>query len=102
MSSFSIDKDAQILVEVTLSPGLQQVSLSPAEVAQKSREAVDSAMNTIYQMAQRVVTTVDTLTTRPSQVEVEFGLKLNAEIGNAFIAKSETEAGIKVKLTWQR
>ena len=52
-------------------------------------------------MARRVRETVDALTDPPSQVEVEFGLKLDAEAG-AFIAKVGTEAAINVKLTWEK
>ncbi len=102
MSTFEIDENEPILVETTPQAGMKQVSLSPAEVAQKSKEAVDSAMNTIHQMAQRVVVTVDTLANRPSEVEVEFSLKLNAEVGKAIIAKATAEGSMKVKLTWKR
>jgi hypothetical protein len=102
MSNFSIDEDAPILVEPTPKSGIQQASLSPTEIAQKSKEAVNSAMNTIYQMAQRVVVTVDALANKPSEVEVEFSLKLNAELGHAFIAKTQGESSMKVKLSWKR
>lgn len=102
MSTFEIDDNEPILVEMMPQAGMRQVSLSPAEVAQKSKEAVNSAMNTIHQMAQRVVETVDTLANRPSEVEVEFSLKLNAEVGKAIIAKATTEGSMKVKLTWKR
>lgn len=102
MSNFSLDENAPILVEPTPKSGLQQVSLSPTEIAQKSKEAVNSAMNTIYQMAQRVVVTVDALANKPSEVEVEFSLKLNAELGQAFIAKAQGESTMKVKLSWKR
>jgi hypothetical protein len=49
MSSFEIDDDEPILVEMTMTsqPGMKQVSLTPAETAQKSKEAINSAMNTI-------------------------------------------------------
>ena len=102
MTTFTIDDDAPILVETTPQAGMKQVSISPTEVAQKSKEAIDSAMNTINQMAQRVVLTVDTLANRPSEVEVEFSLKLNAEVGKAIIAKATAEGSMKVKLTWKR
>lgn len=104
MTTFTIDEDAPILVELTPRPGLKQVSLSrlsPEEIAAKSKKALDSAMNTIHHMARRTVAMIDALTDPPTKVEAEFGLKLDAE-GGAYLAKAGVEAGINVKLTWER
>lgn len=104
MPTFTIDEGAPILVEFAPRPGLQQVALpSPAELAEQSAKALDSAMNTIHQMARRVATTVKALpiAERPSQVEVEFGLKLDAAAG-AIVAQAGVEASLNVKLTWER
>ncbi len=107
MSEFTIDLDAgeelPILVEFTPRPGVRQVSLSlaPEELAGKSALALDRAMSTIRQMAKRVTDAVDKVADKPDKVELEFGLKLDAEAG-AYIAKASTEAGFKVVLTWER
>jgi hypothetical protein len=102
MPTFTIDEDAPILVEWTPRPGVQQVSRDRIEdTAERAAKAIDSAMNTIHGMARRVRETVDALTNPPSQVEVEFGLKLDAEAG-AFIARAGVEAAINVKLTWEK
>lgn len=107
MSEFTIDMDtgeeAPILVEFALRPGVRQVSLavSPEELAGKSALALDRAMSTVRQMAKRVTDAVDKITDKPDKVEVEFGLKLDAEAG-AYVAKVSTEAGFKVVLTWER
>ncbi len=104
MPTFTIDDDAPILVEFAPRPGLQQVALpSPAELAQQSAKALESAMNTIHNMARRVSATVKSLpiAERPSQIEVEFGLKLDAAAG-AVIAQAGTEASFTVKLMWER
>jgi hypothetical protein len=89
-----------ILVDFTVGPGLKQVALSPAELARKSAEAIDSAMNTIHVMASRVISSVNDIVERPSQFEVTFGIKFDAQTG-AIIAKAGMEASINVKLTWQ-
>jgi len=89
-----------ILVEFEEKKGLATVSLTPADLAEKSARALDQAMQTIRGMAQRVAATVQDLTTRPQSVEVAFGLKLNAEAG-ALIAKTGGEASLNVKLTWK-
>lgn len=90
-----------ILVEFTPRPGLEEVSLSPADLAKKSAEALDSAMGIIRQMAQLMCSTIDKITELPTQVEMQFGLKLDAQMG-AMIAKAGIESSINVKLAWDR
>jgi hypothetical protein len=114
MSTFTIDEDAPILVEFTPrapQAGVQEVMRgwppSPAaaagNIAEQSAKAIDSAMNTIHNMARRVSATAKSLpiAERPSQIEVEFGLKLDAAAG-AVVAQAGVEASLNVKLTWQR
>lgn len=101
MQQFTIDESAPILVELYSRPGLQAVSLSPESLVDKSTKALDSAMNTIHNMARRVNATVESLAERPTHIEVEFGLKLDAESG-AIIAKAGLEASLSVKLIWDR
>jgi len=98
----------EILVEFAplQRPGVRQVSrvaLRPEEMAGKSAEALDKAMSTIRQMGNRVTKTIKSIEVvdRPTKVELEFGLKLDAEAG-AYIAKASTEASFKVVLTWER
>lgn len=92
--------DPQILVEFEPRPGLQQVSLSAQDIAERSQKALDSAMGTINQMASRVRTVVDGLAKPPQKIEVAFGIKLDAEAG-AIISKLGMEASITVKLGWE-
>ncbi len=102
MPTFTIDENAPIIVEFTPQPGVRQVKrTSPQDIAEQSAKALDSAMNSVHHMARRVIDTIDTLTNKPSEVEVSFGLKLDAETG-AIIAKAGIEASINVKLKWQR
>jgi len=101
MSTFTINEDTPILVEFAPRPGVRQVSLSPADLAEKSAQALDRAMGTIRQMAQRVSALRVTLPDEFTQVELEFGLKLEAEAG-ALISKVGAEASINVTLTWER
>jgi len=104
MPTFVIDENAPILVEFTPQPGFEEVSLAARgveDVAEKSRKALDSAMNTIHHMAERLKTTINALSERPTQVEVEFSLKFDAAVG-AVVSKAGTEAGFSVKLIWER
>jgi hypothetical protein len=104
MTTLTIDEETPILVEFATRPGLQQVSILDRpreEIAAKSREALDSAMGTIQQMARRVSALRDAIPVEFSKVEVEFGIKLDWQVG-ALLAKSGTEGSINVKLIWER
>ena len=101
MSTLIPHEDTPILVDFSLSSGTYEVSrLSPQDRFQKSAEAVDKAMDTIRQMAHRVVSTMQTMPKGPSQVEVEFGIVLSVEAG-ALISKAGMDATINVKLTFE-
>lgn len=100
MTTFAIDEDAPVLVEFTPRPGLQQVSRSPAETAEQAAMALDSAMNSIYNMARRTTATIEALVEKPTEFQLSFGLKLDAEVG-AVIAKAGMEASITVTMTWE-
>ena len=101
-TEFMTDEGEPILVQFSEARGMQPVSLSGEDLAEKSAEALNKAMGTIREMAERVVDTIQdiNLADRPAQVEVEFGLTLDAEAG-ALIAKVSTQAGFKVKLVWK-
>jgi hypothetical protein len=104
MPTFTIDEHAPILVEFKAAPGLEHTTRglpSPTDLAKQSEQAINAAMNTIHAAARRVVATIDALTERPSKVEVDFGLKLDAAAG-ALVAQASTEASFVVKLTWER
>lgn len=90
-----------VLVELAPQTGqVRQVALTtPEDIAARSAEALDNAMDAIRHMARRVVDTVTPLQIAPSSVEIEFGLKLTAE-GNAIITKATIEGNLKVKMTW--
>ena len=101
MSKPPTSTDGTILVELTEMPGEQEVSLSSSEMAAKSAEAFNNAMETLTYTAQRTVAAVSELYNRPSQIELEFGIKLDTE-ANAWIAKVHGEGNIQVRLTWQQ
>ena len=99
MPEFTIDENAVVVVDFSPGSGLQSTSLKPEDLAKKSAEALDAAMNTVHQMATRVTTAMAALAKPPSEVEVTFGIQLEAEAG-ALIAKASAGATLEVKLTW--
>lgn len=100
------DKEFIILIEWTDTPsGTRKVSRSNTEDVEKLKErserALNLAMDTIHAMAHRVTTAVQSLgdTVRPDEVNVEFGINLDSEVG-ALLAKASVGAQIKVNLKW--
>ncbi len=71
------------------------------QIADQSQNAVNAAMRTIRLMANRTIATLDTMANKPSQVEVEFAIKLDAKAG-ALLASAGAEGSLKVKLVWNR
>jgi Ni,Fe-hydrogenase maturation factor len=78
-------------------------SISPEDISkqlvEQSQRAVNGAMGTIRLMANRTIATLDTMANKPSQVEVEFAIKLDAKAG-ALLASAGAEGSLKVKLVW--
>ncbi|MFF7902574.1 CU044_2847 family protein [Streptomyces sp. NPDC007920] len=99
MSDFAVRGRTEVLVDFPVRQGVKQVALTPADVAQRSGEAVDSAMATIRRMAEKLADAVNDLARRPDEMEVEFGLTFDAEAG-ALIAKAGVEAALTVRLSW--
>ncbi len=96
--------DQQILVEWSSSGGREQISA--ANAIGDGAKALESAMGTIIEVARHVHATAQHLAGDPQQrelsgVEVQFGLKLDTQMG-AFIARAGMEASIVVTLKWER
>jgi hypothetical protein len=94
-----VEVPVHLLVDFAPRAGLKNVTSRPEALAARSAAAVDAAMASIHDMADRVTATVSDLVRKPDEVKVEFGIKLDAEAG-ALIAKSKIEAHIVVTLRW--
>ena len=101
MSNFTPDEDKPILIEVAPQPGVRTVSLSPKDMAAKAEEAMQNVMDTIHNIARRFNGLYDNLPNEFNQVELSFGIKINAEAG-AIVAKASVESNFNVKLVWQK
>jgi hypothetical protein len=66
-------------------------------------QSFQKGMDLIRTCAQQVTSAVESLsnTARPSEIEVEFGIKLVGEVG-ALIAKESAETHLQVTLKWKR
>ena len=76
-------------------------AVASSEIVVKANESFESALDRVRWAAEGLLDRLTSLTRPPDEVEVEFGVKLNAETG-AVIAKASTEANFKVNLKWTR
>jgi hypothetical protein len=101
MTSFTPDEDAPLLIEITPTPGVQEVALSTEELAAKADEVMTKVMNAIHGVSERFGDLYGTLPDQFTQVELSFGVKVTSEMG-ALIAKAGLEATFNVKLVWEK
>jgi len=66
----------------------------------KAKVTFDQALNQVCIGTEKVIKRLRSLSDRPDEIEIEFGFKMNSEIG-ASIAKISTEGNYKVTMRWQ-
>lgn len=93
------DQQTVVLVDFGPRAGLKEVSLSPQDLAARSAAALDSAMASIRQLSERIISATKDLARGPDEIEVEFGLKLDAAMG-ALITRVGGEAHLTVTIKW--
>lgn len=97
---FILPDGSSLLVEVDdQEPGIQRASRVDDFIVQ-AKQSLDGAMEHIRAMATVTLTKLHDLPHRPDDIEVEFGVRLNAEAG-AVIAKTQAEGHLKIKLAWR-
>ncbi|MBB4705241.1 CU044_2847 family protein [Sphaerisporangium siamense] len=79
-------------------PGVRRAS-RPGERIEAAVTSLQSALQPIREAAEAALDTFRAA--GPDEVEIELGVKLNAEAG-ALIAKSSAEGHLTVKLVWHR
>lgn len=70
------------------------------DVVARTGETFEAAFERIRPAATAAIGSLRTMTDRPQEVEIEFGIKLSAEIG-AVIAHTAAEANFRVTLRWK-
>jgi hypothetical protein len=101
-------KEIDILVDfgeeagglVPVSHGGGKLREVTGELVEKSKEAIEKAMDTIQGMAAKTIAAAKGISEPPDAIEVEFGIKLDAQAG-ALVAQTGTEASINVKMVWR-
>lgn len=99
---FPLEDGTSVWVEVEeeITPGMVPAGRGEG-VPERARQTFEAALEKVRPVAETVVRKLRALSDPPDEVEVEFGLKLNAEAG-AVLAAAGAEAHYKIVLTWKR
>ncbi len=101
LMSFPVDAENAVLVEVDLDqPEIGPVS-RVGDLIMSAATSFDGALAQVREAASIALATFRDMDVRPDEVQVEFGVKLNAQAG-AVIAKTGVDGHLKVKLTLRR
>jgi hypothetical protein len=96
---FETDSGSVVVEVADGEPGFELVARDG--VIADARQKLESALTDVRSAAETTLQVFRDGPGRPDGIEVEFGVKLNAEAG-AVIAKSSVEGHFTVKLSWQR
>jgi Trypsin-co-occurring domain 1 len=98
---FELDGGGAVLVEVADDePGIEQAARVD-DLVVKARVSLENALDQVRAVANAAVVKLRDLAEQPQQIQVEFGIRLNAEAG-AVIARTQAEGHLQVTLTWTR
>ncbi|MGA7312878.1 MAG: CU044_2847 family protein [Silvibacterium sp.] len=101
LTEFQLADGRTILVEST--DGSADIGVKPVganEFLQRAKDSFNDAIDKLRPAMDQLVERLTELKKCPSEMEIEFGIKLSAAAG-AIIAATGTEANFKVKLSWR-
>jgi hypothetical protein len=100
---FPLEDGSSILVEVDEAESAGGVvrAARPGEIAEKAGQTFEAAIDKVKPAAAAIIDKIRSLHDAPDEVEVQFGLKLNATAG-AVVASAAMEANYSVTLKWKK
>lgn len=107
LAQFTLDDGTTFLVEVDKPPtvrggSIQRVAINSGQLVLQANQTLEQALDQVQPVVSKVVSRLKSgLTTPADEVEVTFGLKLNAEAGVVF-GSVGGEVTFEVKLKWAK
>jgi hypothetical protein len=105
---FPLEEGGSVFVEAESLPGEAESltgevtrGMKPRELAGEASQTLEGALTRVQPAAVAIVSRLRALADAPEEIEVEFGIKLSAELG-AFVAKASSDANFRVSLRWKR
>ncbi|MBF2035006.1 MAG: hypothetical protein IGR92_05850 [Leptolyngbyaceae cyanobacterium T60_A2020_046] len=93
-------EESIVLFEITARGQVRSPKPHPQELATKSAQALVQAMGIIQALANRTTETIQRLPQKPSEFELSFGIKIDADAG-AIVARGNEEGNLHIKLVWK-
>lgn len=101
LARFDLAAGGEVLVEVDERPGVSRAGRSSARVMQEAKATFEQAVVGVRDAASAALAQFTSMTRAPDEVELKFGIKLDAEAG-AVIARTGVQGQFEVKLRWRR
>jgi hypothetical protein len=98
---FPLEGGGSITAEVEESPGKTIRGAGSAVVLEKAQQTFEASLERIKPAAAAIIARLRELRDSPEQVNVEFGITMNAAAG-VVVASSGVNAHFKISITWKR
>ena len=98
---FPLDEGGSILVQIDEPDTGGTVRAGRDEIIEKARETLEEALNRVLPAAKSVVEKLQSMTSKPDEIEVNFGINLSTQAG-AFIASTTAAANFGVTVHWTK
>jgi len=110
---YELENGGTVIVEVgdavtqggtAMGGGLEPVSVRGEKtVVEKAGQTFESAVSSVQNAANILLTKLKSLHDAPDEIEITFGFKASGELGGNFVmAKAGVEANYNVKLVWKK
>lgn len=99
LARFALDRGGTVTVEVAERPGMARAARA-GRILEEARLSFDRALAEVREAADAALAQLQGLAQRPSEVEIVFGVQLDAETG-AIIAKTAVQGHLQVTLRWK-
>ena len=96
---FPLEEGSSIVVEIDEPETGGTVRAGREETIEKARETLEQALNTVLPATKTVLEKLRSMTSKPSEIEVTFGVNLSTMAG-AFIASASAAANFGVTVRW--
>jgi NTP-dependent ternary system trypsin peptidase co-occuring protein len=97
---FPLAGGGSVLVEIDERPGVSPAGRASG-VLREARTTFENAVAEVRDAAAATMAQFTAMTRAPDEVELKFGIKLDAEVG-AIIARTGIQGQFEVKLKWRR
>jgi hypothetical protein len=98
---FPLEEGGSILVQIDEPDTGGTIRAGRDETIEKAKDTFEDALNRVLPAAKSVVEKLQSMASRPDEIEVNFGITLSAKAG-AFVASTGADANFGVTVRWTR